>query len=313
MDLHYLFVFHVAATHKSFSKTASELHISQPAVSMQIKKLEEDLALKLFDRIGKQVSLTQNGEVLHRYTKQVFTLIENAEAELYGLNEMMCGDLYIGATNTVGSYILPPILAMFRQSYPNVNVNLHIGYSEEIFDKLASNELDIALIGGDSEPASNLRTEILYRDRIVFIVSPMHPFARKTHVTKELLAGEWFVTHKFGSPLYQVMQQFVIENLGVPVNIAMTIDSTDAIKQCVASNLGISIVPYLSAKNEVAAGRLCAIELEEASWDYPYKLYHSPRKYLSPAARRLIQAVKDEFFKLEADELTIQNPAPLKS
>jgi DNA-binding transcriptional LysR family regulator len=132
LDLHHLKLFHTLATEQSYTKAANSLFISQPALSMQIKKFEDEIGVKLFDKVGNKNVLNDNGKLLFEYTQKIFTTIEEAEYQLLKKADSISGTVNIGGSNTSGTYILPKIIGAFKSLYPNVNVNLHVSDTNEI-------------------------------------------------------------------------------------------------------------------------------------------------------------------------------------
>ena len=292
MNLNYLKLFTTLATELSFSKAASLLYISQPAVSIQIKKLEEDLGFKLFDRVGKQLKLTENGEILYQYTKKIFELIDEADIVLTNKYSNLKGIVEIGASNTPGTYILPRILHKFNEAFPGVVANLHIGNTFEVEKMVLENRVDFAIKGGDVMYNSKLYVEWLAEDEVIFITSPNSCLAGHEYIDANELAKCKFVVHEKNSRLYNLVH-LILEDLDLLDNITMTVGHVDAIKQAVRLELGIAAVPISTVEDELKAGTLCQFRIKDKSWFYPYNLVYNKERHRSPASRRLMELVRE--------------------
>lgn len=292
MNLSYLKLFNTLAIELSFSKAASLLYISQPAVSIQIKKLEENLGFKLFNRIGKQLQLTENGEILYQYTKKIFELIDEADIVLTNKYSNLKGIVEIGVSNTPGTYILPRILHEFGEAFPGVVANLHMGNTYEVEKMVIENRVDFAIKGGDVLYNHKLYVEWLAEDEVIFITSPNSILAGRDYVDCEELKNCKFVVHEKNSRLYNLVQH-ILGDLGLLDNITMTVGHVEAIKQAVRLELGIAAVPISTVEDELKAGTLCQFRVNDMSWFYPYNLVYNKERHRSPASRRLMELVKE--------------------
>jgi DNA-binding transcriptional LysR family regulator len=300
LDLHYLKIFHAGASHLSLSKAAEELHISQPAVSIQIRKLEEELGLKLFDRIGRHVYLTQNGEMLYGYTTKIFDLVMQAKARIHNLNGTIWGNVQVGATNTPGIYIMPRVLGKFKKQYSDVITNLHVSNGDEIEEMLFHNRLDFAVMSGGPVGIWKgvLHVEKIYTDQAVLVVSPDHRLATKQEARIDELAGEVYITQAPDSALFRLVEG-ILGEMGLPFDISMSLGSTDAIKQAVSYNLGISFLPKIAVKLDLKLGLLKEVTLNKKKWKYEYYLVYRKDKHLSPAVEKLVDLCKEEADNIE--------------
>ena len=234
MDLHYLEIFNTVAKYQSYKKASTILHISQPALSVQIKKLEAQIGLKLFNRIGNKICLSENGLMLQKYTTEIFALVDDLEHSITNTHNFIGGPLNIGGSNTPGSYILPEIMGSFKKIYPNTTFNLHIGNTSEIAHLIESGSLDIAINGGKCIYSNHIYAEELFQDKLVVVASPQNPYSQKDIVTVDDLKDMSFIAHKTDSQLYNYYTDF-IETMNIPENINMTLGNIDAIKRAVSS------------------------------------------------------------------------------
>ncbi len=292
MDLHYLKIFNIMAMELSFSRTANELYVSQPAVSMQIRKLEKDLGFRLFDRHGRNITLNDNGRMLHEYTKKIFLLVEEAENRISHQTGHLSGTMGIAASNTPGTYILPSIIGRFKDIHPLVEVNLHIGNTHEVEKLVLDNKVDFAVNGGDIPYSRQVNCERLFCDDIVLIASPVNKIFNETVVEPAHLINSTLISHERNSQLYKAAEAIMLE-LSLPITPSMTFGSIDAIKQAVAAKLGISAVPRSSIGVELKFGLLRQIHLEGRHWDYPYNLIYHKSRHISPQCEKLMMMVRE--------------------
>jgi DNA-binding transcriptional LysR family regulator len=292
MNLSYLKLFNTLATELSFSKAASLLYISQPAVSIQIKKLEEDMGFKLFDRVGKQLQMTENGEILYQYTKKIFGLVDEADAVLTKKYASIKGIVEVGASNTPGTYIMPRVLFEFSEEFPEVVTNLHIGNTFEVEKMVLENIVDFAIKGGDVLYNSKLYVEWLAEDEVIFITAPESCLAGREFVDCSELINSKFILHEKNSRLHNLVQH-ILDDLGLLNNVTMTVGHVDAIKQAVRMELGIAAVPLSTVEDELKSGSLCQFRIRHKNWFYPYNLVYNKERHRSPASRRLMELVKE--------------------
>lgn len=292
MDLHYLKIFNTVAQQQSFTKASEILHISQPALSIQIKKLEEQIELKLFNKIGNKIYLSENGIMLYEYTKKLFTLVEEIENNISNKKEFIGGTLNIGGSNTPGTYILPSIIGEFKKLYPNVNINVHIGNTSEIEHLINNGTLDIAVNGGNGLYNNHIYVETLMEDELIIVASPKSPFAKKDTISLEDIDKMSFIVHKTDSQLYTYYKKYM-EEIDITENISMYLGSIDAIKRAVYANLGVSLMPLAAVQLELEMGLLKKLPFEHQRDSYPYSLIYNQNKYLSTTAIKFIEVLKD--------------------
>jgi DNA-binding transcriptional LysR family regulator len=302
LDLHHLKLFHTLATEQSYTKAANSLFISQPALSMQIKKFEDEIGVKLFDKVGNKNVLNDNGKLLFEYTQKIFTTIEEAEYQLLKKADSISGTVNIGGSNTSGTYILPKIIGAFKSLYPNVNVNLHVSDTNEISHLILDSKLDFALNGGTLEYCKNIYIEKLMEDQIVLAVSPENKLADKEYIKPSDLDGNNFITHERHSQLYLLAEK-IIEEMHFPSEITMTFGNIDAIKQAVSANLGVSLIPFSAVSFELKIGVIKELKIKNKSWSYPHNLIYNKNKYLSPAARKLMDMVRSDIISHSSEKI----------
>lgn len=302
MELHYLKLFHAVAEYESFTKAAEVLHISQPALSIQIKKLEESLELKVFDKIGNRIVLNENGKTLFTYTQKIFNILDEAEATLLNKRTEISGVINVGGSNTPGTYILPQIIGHFKNSYPNVTINLHISTTDEIARRVENGYLDFAVNGGVMSYNNTIYTEKLIEDPLVIAASLDCAYTQKEHVTLSELKNLNFIVHESNSQLFRTAKTF-IDSLNAPIEqIRLTLGNIDAIKQAVIANLGVALIPKSAIMLELKLGIIKELMVPDNQLFYPYNLIYNKNKYLSLASKKLIQSVRETITSLHLDQ-----------
>lgn len=264
MNLDYLKVFYVAANNKSFSQTAKDLHLSQSAVSLQIKQLEEQWECQLFERTTKKMSLTPEGEILYKQVKKLFSIINETTNELQELKGVVYGDLKVGASLTIGEHVLPFVLANFNKLYPLVKIHFKIYNSVQIIEKLKNQEINVGFIESMlSYPA--LEQVPFAEDELIVIAPPNQSFTEKNSITIEELLNLPFIIREKGSGTRQVMEDTFRKNHvdSTKLNIILELKHTEAIKSAVEAGLGISILSKSAVKKELELKTLREIKIEE--------------------------------------------------
>jgi DNA-binding transcriptional LysR family regulator len=298
MDLHYLKIFNTVAKYMSFKKASEELHISQPAISIQVKKLENQSGLKLIYKIGNKLYLSDSGIMLYEYTKKIFAIVEEMENRVINQKDQIDGTINLGASNTPGTYILPYIIGEMKKRYPNAKVNLHIADTSEITAFIDHGTLDIAVNGGNCEYQDYIYVEKLINDRLVFVASPDNPLCENEYINSEDLQRTSFIVHNTTSQLYTYFIK-IVEQFNIPENICMYLGSIDAIKHAVMADLGVSIMPYYSVKQEIDSGMLIELKMRYENLEYPYSLIYNKNKSLSQTTLKFIEILREACSKLD--------------
>lgn len=257
MDDHKLKVFCTVAETKSFSKASEIIRLTQPAVSLQIQALEESYGTKLFNRSGCLISLTPAGETLYKYAKEINSLYTEAEKQIGKLTGFVKGNVTLGASSTIGNYVMPAAISDFKKKFPKVKVNLFIGNSKTIVDYLNAGDVDVGFVEGEINK-QKLITEKLLSDEMVLIMSPNHPWAKRAGVSIFDLPKESFIFREEGSGTRQIIEKYLTKH-GVQtqnIKIALIMGSTESIKSAVEKGLGVSIISKWSVQKETRYGTL---------------------------------------------------------
>jgi len=257
MDDHKLKVFCTVAETRSFSKASEIIRLTQPAVSLQIQALEEIYGTKLFNRSGCVITLTKAGELLYKYAKEINDLYTAAEKEIGEFTGHVKGIITIGASSTIGNYVLPAVISEFRKRFPKVTAHLVIGNTKTVVDYLNAGSVDIALVEGDVTKQKLIK-EKLIPDEMVLIVSPHHHWGKSANVSLLEVTKEPFIFREEGSGTRQMIEKYFLKHGISPqsIKIAFTMGSTEAIKSAVEEGLGVSILSRWAVKKEVHYGRL---------------------------------------------------------
>jgi DNA-binding transcriptional LysR family regulator len=279
VTLRQLRVFAAVARNLSFTRAARELHLTQPAISQQVKLLEEEVGLPLFEQIGRKVHLAPAGVELLRYTEGAMELLRQAGESLSAMRGLKRGVLKLGAVSTA-KYFAPSLLSTFRPAYPEVSIQFTVGNREEIIQQLADNESDLVIMG---RPPRELETvaEPFAKHPLVLIASPTHPLATKRRIKLSQLATESFLIREEGSGTRASMERVFREH-DVPIRVSMEVSSNETIKQAVMANMGISFISSHTVGLELAAGKLVILDVVGLPLVRDWYVIHLRDKQLAP-------------------------------
>jgi len=279
MDDHKLKVFCIVAETKSFSRASEIIRLTQPAVSLQIQALEEMYGTKLFNRSGCVITLTQAGEMLYKYAKEISTLYSAAEKEIGGVTGLVKGIISVGASSTIGNYVLPSVIADFKRKFPKVGVHLHVGNSKNVIDFINSGSVDVGLVEGDVNK-QKLIVEKLIGDEMVFIMSPYHALSKKASVSIMELSKEPLIFREEGSGTRQAIEKYLSKH-GISqqnLKISLIMGSTESIKTAVEEGLGTSILSKWAARKELRYGSLKTAAFKEDKFIRDFSLVFKKSK-----------------------------------
>jgi DNA-binding transcriptional LysR family regulator len=283
-------IFAAAAGHLSFARTSEQLHLTQAAVSLQIKQLEEHAGLALFERRGRRLHLTEAGEHLVRYAQQILDALKDADAAISALKGLRGGRISVGVVSTA-KYFAPALLARFQQRHPGVRVALSVNNREIIVRELERNEIDVAIMG---TPPQRIETKAVpFADHpLVVIAAPAHPLARARRIALAALAGEPFLVREQGSGTRSSMERFFAERGFVP-KIANVMSSNETIKQAVMAGMGLALISRHTIGLESQTGRL--VELDVVGLPLMRRWYVVQRagRFVSPATAEFVRFVVD--------------------
>jgi DNA-binding transcriptional LysR family regulator len=281
MNLNHLAIFHAVAQTGSMTLGAERLDISQPAVSKQVQELESALGVHLFDRIGRRVHLSQAGEILADYARRLFALEHEAAEAMADVLAVKRGKLVMGASTTIGTYLLPGVLAEFWRRHPGVEMLVQIENTEQVHRRLAGHEVDLGLTEGLVED-EDLEAEVFHRDELVMIAAPGHRLAGQPRVPISAVREEPFILREPGSGT-RVVEERALARLKLPVRGVMALGSTEAIKRVVAEGVGLAIVSRLAVSAECAAGTLAVLPVAGLRIERPLHLVRRKGRRDGPA------------------------------
>ena len=276
-------VFYTVAKQRSFTKAAEALFMTQPAVTFQVKQLEEQYSTRLFDRNHGRIALTTAGELVFDYAERILKLSAELDARMAEVSGEVSGPLMIGASLTNGEFILPRVMGEFQTRYPRVQMHLTVGNSETIEIRVADRSLDIGFIESPSH-LSNLETQTICEDELVVICAPGNELARSRRLAPAQLLGKPYVSREVGSGTREFADRYLRQHGVSPdeLHVVMELGSTVAIKSVVETGLGFSIVSRATIPKELRLGMLVAIPLEPRlirilSLVYPTETFRSRR------------------------------------
>ena len=282
LTLRQLQVFESAATHLNFSHTAKQLYLSQPAVSMQIKQLEQNIGLPLFEQIGKKLFLTEAGRELFHYSRNITQQLAEMESVFDEMKGLGHGKLTLSVVNTA-NYFTPQLLARFCQQYPSINVILQVANRDAVLKQLADNSTDLAILGQPPD-GLDIIAESFLENPLVVIAAPDHPLAKLKRVKFTRLAEETFLSREQGSGTRSAMER-VFEQHHIQPHISMEMETNEAIKQAVQAGMGLGILSLHSIELELETGRLAMLNVEDFPLVRLWFVAHRSNKRLSIAAQ----------------------------
>jgi DNA-binding transcriptional LysR family regulator len=289
MNLNQLRVFHVTAKAQSFTRAADALFLTQPGISKHIKELEEYYDTRLFDRLGKKVVLTQAGEILYGKTEIIFNMIDQLKVEIDELQGLNRGALNIGASITMGIYILPVVLGRFRSMYPNIDVRMDIALNQQIAEMVLGNSIDFGFLGA---PVSDdrLKLEPFFKDELVLIVPSNHEWATHDTIEPHELLGCPFISSRQGSGTRAVIEE-QLGRIGITLKKTIEFGNTEAVKKAVEAGLGISIVSKVAIRREEHLGVIKVLGISGVDFRRTFYFAYRKDKYLSNLDKAFLQFI----------------------
>lgn len=282
-------VFHTVARLLSFTKAAETLHMTQPAVTFQVRQLEEHFNTRLFDRTHNRISMTDAGKKVYEYTDRIFEFyaeMENAVREMTGdIN----GTLTIGASTTIAEYMLPTLLGDFKEHYPEITIHLKVSNSDGIVSMVENNTIDLGVVES-SVGNKNLVVENCKHDQLVAIVPPGHPMEGKHTVEFSELLEYPFICREEGSGTREVIDNYLrrLKHSGASLKIAMELGSPEAVKGAVEAGMGVSVVSRATIRKELRLNTLVELNLEPPL-DRSFSFVHQKQKFRSRAMGELLE------------------------
>jgi DNA-binding transcriptional LysR family regulator len=274
-------VFHTVARLLSFTKAAETLHMTQPAVTFQVRQLEEHFNTRLFDRTHNRISLTEAGARVYEYADRIFELYQEMENSIREMTGEIRGALTIGASTTIAEYMLPTLLGDFKAKYPEVEIHLKVSNTEGIVSMVENNTIDLGVV---EAPVTNknLVVEVCRMDQLVAILPPKHPLIGSDveSVSLRELVGYPFICREEGSGTREVINEYLgrLEGCTDALNISMELGSPEAVKGAVEAGMGVSVVSGATVQKELKLGTLVAVNLDPPL-QRPFSFVHQKQKF----------------------------------
>lgn len=299
MELAQLEAFLQVAHHRSFSRAAESLFLTQPSVTARIQSLEREIGERLFERTGRSVTLTDAGRAFMPHAQRALTAVQEGTDAIESVRHGDIGSIRIGASSSIATYVLPGILKHFRETRPRVHVHLSTGQTEDIVEKLLAGETHVAVARLTQHP--EVESLHLYNDDLALVVAPSHPFASRGRVTIAEAGREPFLFFERSSSYHSLIYSMFLR-VGVVPESVMELDSMEATKHMVEAGLGVAILPVVSVERGIREGQLIRVEIRDMEQPAQREVgVHVVRnRILAPPIR--------DFLKLLTAEYGINNP-----
>ena len=294
VELAQLEAFLQVAQHRSFSRAAEALFLTQPSVTARIQSLEREIGERLFERTGRSVTLTDAGHAFMPHAQRALTAVQEGTDAIEAVRHGDIGSIRIGASDTIATYVLPGILKQFRETRPRVHVHLTTGQTEGIVEKLLAGETHVAVSRLTQHP--EIESLHLYNDDLALVCSPSHPFASRGQVTVAEAGKEPFLFFERSSSYHTLVYSMFLR-VGVVPESVMELDSMETTKHMVEAGLGIAILPVVSVEREVKAGQLTRVEIRDMEQPAQREVgVHVVRnRILAPPIRDFLRLLTGEF------------------
>jgi len=294
LELAQLEAFLQVAHHRSFSRAAEALFLTQPSVTARIQSLERELGERLFERTGRSVTLTDAGTAFIPHAQRALTAVQEGADAIDAVRHGDVGSIRIGASPTIATYILPAILRQFREQRPRVHVHLITGPTEDVVEKLLAGLVHMAICRLSPHP--EVESIHLYNDDLVLVVARSHPFAKRGRVTLQEAGKEPFLFFERTSSYHGLVYSMFLRQ-GIAPESVMELDSMEAMKHMVEAGLGVAILPVVSVRDEVERGELVQVDIQNMEQPAQREVgVHVLRsRTLAPPARDFLKQLTSEY------------------
>lgn len=286
MDVRDLEVFLSVAKHLNFTRAGEEVNLSQPSVSVRIRQLENELGVKLFEQLGKQVGLTDAGSLLISHARRVISAIEDTKHAVDELQGFERGTLRIGASTTPGMYLIPKTIAQFKARYPKIEIQLGIKDTRRVEAGVARNEFDFGFVGGHLA-GDEVDVVPWLTDQLVLVVAPTHRLARRKTIKTEDLRKEKFIFREPGSATRAAITNH-LQTANLVVDTIMEMENPESVKKAVQSGLGIAFISAFAVETELKARSLVSVRVTGLNIQRELKIVYRKDKHLGRAAQAFI-------------------------
>ncbi|TDX52953.1 LysR family transcriptional regulator [Orenia marismortui] len=291
MTLRELKIFTTVCRTGSMSEAGRQLYITQPAISQTILDLEDKLNIKLFERINRKLILTYAGKRLLKYSKRILLLIAEAENDLEDIANLKTGKLRIGASMTIGTYLLPPIIKKFTTKYPEIDLNFIIDNTSVIEKKILNNDIDLGLVEGPIN-SKDICFDPFYNDELFLISSKENPLSKKKDILQSDIQKEAFINREKGSGTREIIDK-IMNKYSISYKAKHILNNIEAIKEAVKNNLGISILPEVALKDDLQSGSIKRLILKDIEFKRQFNIIYHKDKNLTELLNKFIEYIKD--------------------
>jgi DNA-binding transcriptional LysR family regulator len=285
--VHQLTVFRTVAHHLSYTRAAESLYLSQPAVTQQIKTLEQALGLRLFERLGRGIVLTPAGQELLRHAERLLTLLAETAPVVHEIQALERGSVVVGASISAGTYVVPPLLGSFHARYPRIHVMLLVAHRRSVEEDLLAHRIDLGVIGF-IEQRERFVVELLRPYELLMVAPPFHRLAGRSAIPLHDLQEETLLMRERES-VTRLATELQFAQAGVPIPASLELGNIEATKEGVAAELGIAVLPRESVANELASGDLVVLDVQGFPLQRQWYVVHVKGRRLSLAATALRQ------------------------
>ncbi|MGJ0844806.1 LysR family transcriptional regulator [Clostridium tertium] len=292
MNFRKLKIFYETTRHLNMTKVAREMYISQPSISQSINELEAELGVKLFDRIGKKLFLTHEGEVFLNYTRRMLNLYDEGVKSLREFTDNKKGKIIIGASTTIGIYILPDIIKDFSSNFKDIEISLIIENTKNIEKLILENKVDFAFVEGEINSEEIIK-EVEWKDELVFICGDENKLRNLQIVSGKMLEDQKLIMREVGSGTREHTEIFLKKNK-IKFNTFLELGNTEAIKRTVEANLGVGCVSYRVIEEQVNTGKLFYFRLKEGKIERDLYLIMHKDKFISNNMNMFIEYTRDK-------------------
>ncbi|HCF74146.1 MAG: LysR family transcriptional regulator [Proteobacteria bacterium] len=294
-------VFTTVAQLLSFTKAAETLHMTQPAVTFQIRQLEEYFNTRLFDRAHNRITLTTAGKLVKSYGDRIISEYREMDNEIRKLTGDVLGPLVIGASTTIGEYVIPGVLGEYQARFPQVTVRLYVANTMGVIHMVESNEIDIGIVEGPVGN-KNLVTEVCWTDELVLVTPPEHPLAGDTTVEPQKIMDYPFISREEGSGTREVISNYLRnhELAFSAIDLAMEFGSPESIKRAVAAGLGISVLSVATLDKELSLNLLAKTSLNPAL-TRPFSIVYQRQKFRLRAMEEFLLFIQEHCERISSE------------
>jgi len=290
MNLHHLAIFHAIAETGSISAATLRMHVSQPALSRELKAFEARLGVVLFERQPRGMRLTDPGKVLHGYSTRLFAVADSAQAAMRDFADARAGQLSIGASNTIGTYVLPRYIAHYRRAFPGIGISLFVGNTEQVAQGVADLRFTLGFVEGPIR-VEGVTVDAFSRDELIPVVGADYPLALRKRMRQSDIDGEPLLMREPGSGTRELIAT-LLKQLGVETGSIVEFGNTEALKQAAIHGGGIAWLPTISVSSELQDGRLVKLPVRALALQRPLSIIRREGAWQAPAVDAFLKLLR---------------------